>query len=74
MAYSSLTARQIREADPELLGVKFGLLCLERDIPIADVADYLHVSPPTVYAWFRGETVVSEKHAGTVAELLKKLT
>lgn len=71
--YSTLTAREIREADPDLLGVKLGRLCLERGIPVTDVSEYLHVSRVTVYAWFRGRVHVSDKHRDKIEKLLKKL-
>ncbi len=71
--YSTLTAREIRLADPDMLGVKLGLLCLERGIPIVDVAEYLHVSRVTIYAWFRGKTEVSDKHRDKIEKLLQKL-
>ena len=71
--YSTLTAREIREANSNLLGVKLGRFCLDRGIPVADAAEYLHVSRVTVYAWFRGKADVSGHHRDAVIELLKKL-
>jgi len=51
------------------LGVKFGLICIQKDIPVADIADYFKVSRMTVYNWFKGVTAMPEKHEGAVAKL-----
>lgn len=71
--YSLLTIREIKEANPALLGVKLGRVCVERDIPVSDVAEYFGVSRVTVYAWFRGKTVVSGKYADKMHKLIAKL-
>lgn len=71
--YSTLTVRKIYEADDSLLGVKLGRLCIERDIPIADVAEYFSVSRVTIYSWFRGESVISSKHSDTIRKMMLKL-
>ena len=71
--YSTLTAREIREANQSLLGVKLGVICLDRDIPVTDVAEFFGVSRVTVYSWFRGKTVVSGKYADKMQKLIAKL-
>jgi hypothetical protein len=72
--YSVLTIQEIKEANPNLLGVKLGKICVERDIPVKDVAEYFSVSRVTVYAWFRGKMVVSGKHVEKVLALITKLS
>ena len=71
--YSTLTAREIREANQSVLGVKLGMICLARDIPVTDVAEFFGTSRVTVYSWFRGKTVVSGKHADKMQKLIAKL-
>jgi predicted transcriptional regulator len=71
--YSTLTAREIKEANQTLLGVKLGMICLDRDIPVTDVAEFFGVSRVTVYSWFRGKTVVSGKYADKMHKLIVKL-
>lgn len=71
--YSVLTTQEIEEANPNLLGVKLGRICVKRDIPVKDVAEFFGVSRVTVYAWFRGKMVVSGKHVQKVQELITKL-
>ena len=71
--YSTLTVQEIENANQNLLGVKLGKICIKKDIPVADVAEFFSVSRVTVYAWFRGKTVVSGKHADKMQKLLDKL-
>jgi len=71
--YSTLMLQEVKDANQNLLGVKLGLICVERDIPVTDVADFFGVSRVTVYAWFRGKAVVSGKHADKMQKLIAKL-
>jgi transcriptional regulator with XRE-family HTH domain len=71
--YSSLTIQEIQQANPTLLGVKLAKICVDRNIPVADVAEFFGVSRVTVYSWFRGKAVVSGKHADKMQKLIAKL-
>jgi hypothetical protein len=71
--YSLLTANEIREANQSLLGVQLGKICLDKDIPVTDVADFFNVSRVTVYSWFRGKAIVSGKHSDKMKRLIEKL-
>ena len=52
--YSIRVAEAVRNADERLLGVQLGRKCVERSIPIVDVARTLKVSRQTIYNWFTG--------------------
>ena len=69
MGYSSNFVHAVSTADKAKLGVKFGLICIQKDIPVADIAEYFKVSRMTVYNWFKGITAMPEKHEGAVAKL-----
>jgi len=71
--YSLLTVQEVKEANQNLLGVKLGKICIERDIPVTDVAEFFGVSRVTIYSWFRGQVVVSGKHAEKMQKLITKL-
>jgi predicted transcriptional regulator len=71
--YSLLMADEIKSADPQLLGVQLGRVCLNKDIPVSDVASFFGVSRMTVYSWFRGKSTVSGKHAEKMKKLVDKL-
>jgi hypothetical protein len=67
--YSSKFIHAVSTADKVKLGVKFGLICIQKDIPVTDIADYFKVSRMTVYNWFKGVTAMPKKHEGAVAKL-----
>lgn len=71
--YSTLTVQEINAADPNLLGVQLGRICVTRDIPVRDIAEHFDVSRMTVYSWFRGRTAVSDKYASKVQKLIARL-
>lgn len=72
--YSPFLLQDINDANPFLPGVKLAKRCVALDIPVNDVAEYLGVARPTVYAWFVGEREVSKRYADKVEELIEKLT
>lgn len=43
-----------RNAPSDMLGVRLGRLCIERNIPITKVATDIGVTRQTMYNWFRG--------------------
>lgn len=71
--YTKFTAQDILEANPLMLGVKLGRVCVERDIPVADVSQYLGLSRQTIYAWFLGKAHVSQRYVEQVEKLIEKL-
>jgi predicted transcriptional regulator len=66
-------ADEIKSANQQLLGVQLGRVCLNKDIPVSDVASFFGVSRMTVYSWFRGKSIVSGKHAEKMQKLVDKL-
>jgi len=64
---------EIKSANQQLLGVQLGRVCLNKDIPVSDVASFFGVSRMTVYSWFRGKSIVSGKHAEKMQKLVDKL-
>ena len=52
--YSNRLIELNKEADDRLLGVQLGRVCIERDVPVSDVAAHLKVTRQTVYNWFCG--------------------
>lgn len=68
--YSLAFAREVEAADGTKLGVQLGRLCIEKNIPIAQVAERFKVSRTAVYAWFRGEFAPAGEHAKRIRKLL----
>jgi predicted transcriptional regulator len=71
--YSIALAEEIKAADQNLIGVRLGRVCLNKNIPVSDVADFFNVSRMTVYSWFKGESLVSSRYAEKMKTLLDKI-
>ena len=72
--YSSLFIQDVNDANPHLIGVKLGKICIKKDIPVVDIAGYFNVSRMSVYAWFRGTRHVADKHLDKMKKLIEKLS
>jgi hypothetical protein len=72
--YASEFINEVRTADPAMVGVRLGLVCISKDIPVTDVSKFFNVSRVTVYAWFRGKTNVPDKHREKIKKLVDKLS
>lgn len=60
--YTIRVAEMIRQADGDLPGVRLGRKCLEKDIPVSEVARILKVTRQTVYKWFCGKATPTPHH------------
>lgn len=72
--YSNGFVNDVVASDNTKLGVKLGLACIKKEIPVTDVAEFFKVSRVTVYSWFTGKTNVPEKHHGKMQKLVDKLS
>lgn len=52
--YSARLIELNKKADPKLLGVRLGRVCIKHGVPVAKVAEVLLVSRQTIYNWFIG--------------------
>lgn len=55
--YSHSIVQLVKKADSRLIGVALGRLCIERNIPVRQVAERFGVSRQTVYSWFTGKHI-----------------
>lgn len=70
--YSSKIVKANLEASTDSPGVVLGRMCITREIPVSDVAEFFGVSRMTIYKWFTGQWIPREKKAQQIAEVLKK--
>lgn len=68
--YSIRVAEAIKNADGNLQGVQLGRKCLERDVPVAEVARTLKVTRQTIYSWFCGKSQPQPRHLHGVETFL----
>lgn len=73
MPYSAKIIRLNADADPALLGVSLGRLCIHRQIPVTQVCRDLDVSKAAVYRWFTGRQGIG-KHLRAKVEAYYRST
>lgn len=54
--YSRKFVSANKAADQDHIGVQLGRICIARDIPVQDVAEFIGVSRQAVYMWFLGKS------------------
>jgi hypothetical protein len=69
--YSQRLVEANKKADVDSLGVALGRFCIERNIPVNEVSDYLGVSRSAVYNWFWGSSIPS-RHVGETIVLFMR--
>jgi predicted DNA-binding protein YlxM (UPF0122 family) len=72
--YSSLFIQSVKDANPNLIGVKLAKLCIKNDVSVITIANHFGVSRMSVYAWFRGERHVGDRHLDKMNRLIEKLS
>jgi hypothetical protein len=58
--YTTKIIRRNADADPTLLGVQLGRLCIYRHVSVNQVVADLGVTKAAVYSWFSGQRDVSK--------------
>jgi hypothetical protein len=70
--YSQRLVFANQKADVNSLGVALGRLCIERNIPVNTIAEYLNVSRATIYNWFWGVSSPSKQHSELIVSFVHK--
>jgi hypothetical protein len=71
--YSILTIDRNKAADGSKLGVALGRVCIEKCIPVTEVANKIKVTRQTVYNWFEGTTNPNDYYTHEIASFLSSL-
>lgn len=58
--YTTKIIRRNADADPSLLGVQLGRLCIYKLVPVNRIAADLGVTKAAIYSWFSGRRDVSK--------------
>lgn len=72
--YSVFFINDVHSANPRLLGVRLGKLCIKKQVSVIEVAKHFGVSRQTVYCWFRGVRQVTEQYKEKMEKLINKLS
>lgn len=73
LGYSLLTIQRNKTADVSKLGVALGRVCIERCIPVTEVAERLKVTRQTVYKWFDGSSNPGQSYVHEIASFMASL-
>lgn len=68
--YSYDLVKAIQRADANAPGVRLGLVCVEKNIPVTEVAETIGVSRQTVYWWFTGVFYPKGPHLAKIRAML----
>ena len=71
--YSLRIVRANEQADSSNIGVLLGRVCIKKEIPVSQVAEFFNVSRMAVYNWFSGKGKPRKKMEGKIQEILDKL-
>lgn len=71
--YSLRIMRANEQADPSNIGVLLGRLCIKKEIPVVEVAQFFDVSRMTIYNWFCGQGRPRKQMEEKIREVIRKL-
>ena len=69
--YTLRIVRANKVANARSPGVKLGRFCIEKDIPVREVAEYFGVSRMTIYKWFIGERIPRKIHTEKISDIVQ---
>lgn len=72
--YSVRLLKSNAAADPSLLGVRLGQVCIEQDVSVQAVAAALNVSRQTIYNWFKGDYAPHPKTDQAICDFIAGLS
>ena len=71
--YTTSVIRKVKEQDASAPVIQLALLCIERDIPMAHVAEKLLVTRMTVHNWFVGKFAPRKSHLQQIVAIIDAL-
>ena len=72
--YSNRMYTAVKLAPKGRLGVRLGAVCIDAQIPVQIVAQWMGITRQGIYFWFIGETEVAERHHKKVERIIQVLT
>ena len=72
--YDSLFIRKVAEADHLPAVLQLAGLCIEKNIPVTEVAELLGVTRATVYNWMTGKTAPNPRYLALIPRITTRLS
>jgi DNA-binding transcriptional regulator YiaG len=71
--YDSLFIRKVAEADHLPAVLQLARLCIEKNIPVTEVAELLGVTRATFYNWMTGKTTPNPRSLALIPKITLRL-
>jgi transcriptional regulator with XRE-family HTH domain len=72
--YDSLFIRKVEEADQKPAVLLLADVCIEKSIPVTEVAAMCGVTRATIYNWMTGKTTPSPRYLALISKITARLS
>lgn len=72
--YDSLFIRKVEEADLTLAVMQLADVCIEKNVPVTEVAELFGVTRATVYNWMTGKTTPNPRYLAMIPKITARLS
>jgi len=72
--YDSLFIRKVEEADQKPVVLQLADVCIEKNIPVTEVAALFGVTRATVYNWMTGLTTPNPRYLAMIPKITTRLS
>lgn len=73
IGYSDRLIKANKAADQKHIGVRLGKACIKKGVPVQVACEMIGVSRTTLYSWFTGKCLVSQRYILQINIALKEL-
>lgn len=72
--YDSLFIRKVEEADQKSVVLQLADVCIEKNIPVTEVAALFGVTRATIYNWMTGLTTPNPRYLAMIPKITARLS
>lgn len=72
--YDSLFIRKVEEADQKPVVLQLADVCIEKNIPVTEVAALFGVTRATIYNWMTGLTTPNPRYLAMIPKITTRLS
>jgi transcriptional regulator with XRE-family HTH domain len=72
--YDSLFIRKVEDADQKPAVLLLADVCIEKSIPVTEVAELFGVTRATVYNWMTGKTTPNPRYLALISKVTTRLS
>lgn len=72
--YDSLFIRKVEDADQKPAVLLLADVCIEKSIPVTEVAELFGVTRATIYNWMTGKTTPNPRYLALISKVTQRLS